>query len=100
MTTTRPEGLSADACGSLTLQALQRFVLQGPGGQAPLDGGVTGADGDRHGRSLLLQREVQPVEEETAQIVTARRSLIHHRGAAANVNPITSGFPFKQQGDG
>lgn len=96
----RPKRLSEDACGSLTLKALQRFVLQGPGGQTPLDGGVTGADGDRHGWSLLLQREVQPVEKEMAQIVTMRRSLIHHCDAPANVNQITSRFPFYQQGDG
>lgn len=97
---TRRERLSEDACGSLTLKALERFVLQGPGGQAPLDWGVTGADDDRHGRSLLLQREVQPAEEEMAQIVTTRRSLIHHCGTVANVKQITSGFPFRQQGDG
>lgn len=84
----RPKRLSEDACGPLTLQALQRLVLQGPGGQAPLDGGVTGADGDRHGWSLLLQREVQPVEEETAKIVTTRRSLIHHRGGQCQPDNI------------
>lgn len=44
--------------GSLTLQALQRFVLQGAGGQAPLDGEVAGADSHGHGWCLLLQREV------------------------------------------
>lgn len=59
----------------LTLQALQRLVLQGPGGQAPLDGGVTGADGERHGWSLLLQREVQPVEGRRRQRQSPREQV-------------------------
>lgn len=49
--------------GPLTLQVLQGFVFQGAGGQAPFDGAVTGADGQRHRRSLLLQCEVEPAEK-------------------------------------
>lgn len=59
---------------SLTLQALEGFVLQGAGSQAPFDREVTGADGHRHRRCLLLQREVQPVEENTGD----KSCLIHH----------------------
>lgn len=42
---------------------LEGLVLQGAGGQAPLDGEAAGADGHRHGRALLPQGEVKSAEE-------------------------------------
>lgn len=48
------------SASTLTVQVFGRLVLQGPGSQAPLNGGTTGAYGQGHGGAFLLQSKVEP----------------------------------------
>lgn len=49
------------SASTLTVQVFGWLVLQGPGSQAPLNRGTTGAYSQGHGGAFLLQSEVEPV---------------------------------------